>query len=138
MGQARVEHEIAVSPEALWALVRDFGGIERWNPTLTSCELDVEGVGGVRTLTMGEVTIRERLEKRDDAARTLSYSIVEAPLPVRNYLATIAIASVGPKRSRIVWSSTFEPAGMTDEQLTQLFEGVYQQAIEGLRRALAG
>ena len=137
MGQARVVDEIAASPEALWALVRDFGGVQRWNPTLTSCVLDKPGIGGVRTLTMGEVTIRERLERLDEATKTLSYSIIEAPLPVRDYLATIAVSGSGPGRSRIVWSSTFEPGGMTDEQLTQLFEGIYRQAIEGLRRALA-
>ena len=136
MGQARVVDEIAASADALWELVRDFGGIQRWNPTLSSCELDKPGIGGVRTITMGEVTVRERLEKLDEGAKTLSYSIVEAPLPVRDYLATIEVAEAGPSRSRIVWRSTFEPGGMPDEQLTQLFDGVYRQAIDGLRAAL--
>lgn len=136
MGQARVVDEIAASADALWALVRDFGGIQRWNPTLSSCELDKPGVGGIRTIKMGEVTVRERLEKIDEARKTLSYSIVEAPLPVRDYLSTIEIGEAGPTRSTIIWSSTFEPGGMTDEQLTQLFEGVYRQGIDGLRAAL--
>ena len=124
--------------DAVWDLVRDFGGVQRWNPTLSSSEVDRPGVGGVRTLKMGEVTIRERLEKLDEAARTMSYSIVEAPLPVSNYLATVELSALGPKRTQIVWSSTFEPGGMSDEQLKALFEGVYQQAIEGMRRALLG
>jgi hypothetical protein len=136
MGQARVEDEIAVSADVLWELLRDFGGVQRWNPTLRSCELDKPGIGGVRTIKMGEVTVREQLEKLDDGAKALSYSIVEAPVPVRNYLATIEVAEAGPSRSRIVWSSTFEPVGMTDEQATQLFDGIYRQAIDGLRAAL--
>ena len=45
MGQARVVDEIATSADSLWDLVRDFGGIQRWNPTLSSCELDAPGVG---------------------------------------------------------------------------------------------
>ena len=138
MGQARVTEEIATGVDAVWDLVRDFGGVQRWNPTLSSSEIDRPGVGGVRTLKMGEVTIRERLEKLDEAAKTMTYSIVEAPLPVRNYLATVELSALGPQRTQVVWSSTFEPGGMTDEQLKALFEGVYQQAIEGMRRALLG
>ena len=67
----------------------------------------------------------------------MSYSILETPLPVRNYLATVELAAVGPNHTRVVWSSTFEPAGMSEDQLAQLFTGIYQAAIAGMRQALA-
>jgi hypothetical protein len=137
MGQTRVEETIDAAPDAVWDLVRDFGGIQRWNPTLDSCELDRPGVGGVRTLKMGGSIVRERLETLDEKRRTMSYSILEAPLPVRNYLATVELTAVGPNQTRVVWSSTFEPAGMSEDQLAQLFTGIYQAAIAGMRLALA-
>lgn len=137
MGQTRVEETIDAAPDAVWDLVRDFGGIQRWNPTLDSCELDRPGVGGVRTIKMGGSTVRERLETLDEERRTMSYSILEAPLPVRNYLATVELSPVGPNQTRVIWSSTFEPAGMSEDQLAQLFSGIYQAAIAGMRIALA-
>jgi hypothetical protein len=137
MGHARVEDEIAGSAAAVWNLVRDFGGIDRWNDGLTSCEVDGEGIGAVRTIKLGDVTIRERLEKLDEARRTLSYAIIEGPVPAKNYLATMELSESAPARTRIVWSSTFEPAGATEEQLAQLFEGIYRQGIEGLRKAVS-
>jgi Polyketide cyclase / dehydrase and lipid transport len=136
MGRARVEEEIAGSAADVWALVRDFGAIDRWNEGLTSCAVDGEGVGAVRTIKLGDVTIRERFEKIDEARKTLSYSIVEGPVPAKDYLATIEISASGPARTRIVWSSTFEPEGATDEQLQRMFESIYQQGIEGLRKTV--
>lgn len=137
MGRARVEEEIAASAADVWALVRDFGGIARWNDGLTSCETEGEGIGAVRTIKLGDVTIRERFEKLDEAKRSLSYSLVDGPVPAKDYLATIEVGEAGPARTRVVWSSTFEPAGATDEQLTRLFEGIYQQGIAGLRKAVS-
>jgi hypothetical protein len=137
MGKARVEDEIAGKIDAVWALVRDFGGINRWNEGMTSCVLDGEGIGAVRTIKLGDLTIRERLEKLDEAKKTLCYAIIEAPVPATNYLATMELSESGPASTRIVWSSTFEPAGATEEQLVQLFETIYRQGIEGLRKAVS-
>jgi hypothetical protein len=138
MGKARVEDEIAAKSSTVWALVRDFGGIKRWNDGLTSCVLDGEGIGAVRTIEIGDVTIRERLEKLDEAKKTLSYAIIEGPIPATNYLATMELSDSGPASTRIVWSSTFEPVGATEEQVAQLFETIYRQGIERLRKATAG
>ena len=135
MGKARVEDTIEAKVDAVWALVRDFGGIDRWNDGMQSCVLDGEGIGAVRTIQLGDFIIRERLEKLDEAKKTLSYAIIEAPVPATNYLATMELSESSPTSTRIVWSSTFEPAGATDEQLAQLFETIYRQGIEGLRKA---
>lgn len=137
MAECRIEGEIAASPGAVWDVVRDFGGVKRWSPAVESCELDGQGVGAVRTIKMGEMVIRERLEKIDEGARTLSYAILDAPFPVRNYLATMRISESASGRTKLSWGSTFEAAGGLDEsQLHDIFVGVYQQGIEGIRRAV--
>ena len=116
--------------------MRDFGGVKRWSPGVASCELEGSGVGAVRTIKMGEMIIRERLEKIDEKARTLSYSIIEAPFPVRDYLATMQLSEPAAGRTKLAWSSTFESAGGLDENsLRDIFTGVYQQGIEGIARA---
>ena len=136
MAQVRVEDVIAAAPAAVWEIAADFGGIKRWTPSIGSCTLEGEGVGAVRRIEMNGMTIRERLEKLDEAARSLSYSIVEGPLPFRDYLATIEIHDGSGGGTRIVWYSTFEAAGMPDEQAQQMVEMIYRQGIAGMRKAL--
>lgn len=137
MLQVHVEADLAVSPAALWELVRDFGGVKRWTPEITSCELEGSGVGAVRVVTMQGFTIRERLESLDEAARTLSYSIVEGPLPLKDYLSTMRISDGAAGGSHLIWSSTFEAAGIADDQATRLVTSVYRQGIAAFRKVLA-
>jgi hypothetical protein len=136
MTQVRIEDTIDAPAAAVWDIVRDFGGVQRWSPPDVRCELEGSGVGAVRTITSDAFTIRERLESFDEAGRTLSYAITDSPIPMRNYLATMVVAADGPQRTRLTWSSTFEPAGMPEEQLRQLIETIYRNGIAGLRRAL--
>ena len=137
MGKCQIEGEIAASPAAVWEVVRDFGGVKRWSPSVASCELEGSGLGAVRTIKMGEMIIRERLEKLDEGARTLSYSILEAPFPVQDYLATMKVVESAPGRTKLEWGSSFQASGGLDEnQLRDIFVGVYEQGIEGIRRAV--
>src|SRR5262245_21114819 len=76
MAEVKVEQEIGASADRVWKLMRDFGGLKAWNPGIESCEVEGEGVGAVRTIKMGAISITERLEHLDDAARTYQYSIL--------------------------------------------------------------
>lgn len=134
-----VSDEIDAPAAALWSLMGDFGGVAGWSKGIESCEVEGDGVGAVRTLTMpGGVQIRERLESHNDGARTFQYSIVEpSPLPATHYLATVVITAVGEHSARIDWSSTFEPSADAD-QVRGLIEGIYTGGIAALKQKLAG
>ncbi len=136
MVDVKVSERIEAKAEAVWDLFRDFGGVARFNEGLERCELDGEGIGAVRTLTLpGGVTLRERLEALDDAARRLQYSILDGPIPVRDYLSTVEVHADG-EGCQVDWSSHFEPVGMPDAQARELIEGVYRGGLAGIRRAL--
>ncbi len=137
MTNARVEGTIAADADSVFAVFADFGGLMRWSPGLTGCELEGSGVGAVRTLHMGDMVIRERLEECDAAARRLRYAIIEGPVPVRDYLATVVVSDAGSGRARIDWSSSFEADAATAEPMKQLFESIYQQGIDALAALLA-
>lgn len=136
MLDVKVEETVNATAAALWDLASDFGGIQRWSPGIASCTVDGSGVGTVRTLSLNGLTIRERLEQFDAAARRYSYSILEAPLPLQNYLATVQIDDAPGGGARIVWSSTFESNGVPDDQAKQMVEMIYRQGISGLKKAL--
>ncbi len=140
MADVRIEDEIAGGVDAVWAKIADFGGIEEWAPRLEKCELEGEGVGSVRRISMGGMQIGERLEKLDEAGRSLTYSIVEGPMPVENYLATITVSDIGSGRSHIVWTCSFDAPGMSEEQAQGLaggMEGASKGMIGGLQRQFA-
>lgn len=137
MAEVEVEQEIGASADRVWQLVRDFGGLKAWNPGIESVAVEGSGIGAVRTIKMGGISLKERLEHLDDVDRTFRYSIIEGPVPVRAYLATVKVAEAGPDRARITWGSRFEPQGASEADLVGLFEGVYKGGIAGLRKALA-
>lgn len=126
----------AASPAALWALVSDFGGIDKIMDGIESCETEGEGVGMKRSLPIGGGVVVESLDSLDHDAMTLSYSIIEAPLPFKNYSATMAVAAEGEGGSALTWTGTFEAAGVPVEKAEQIAAGIYSGGIAGYRKAL--
>jgi carbon monoxide dehydrogenase subunit G len=136
MLSVKVSERLDAPAERVWELVRDFGGVQRYAAGIEKCTLEGSGIGAVRTLALaGGPTLQERLEALDDAGRRLSYSIVSGPIPVADYLATVAISDEA-NGCRIDWSSTFEPKGISEDQARRMIEGVYRGGIAGIKREL--
>ena len=95
MASVKVSERIEASADAVWDLFRDFGGIQRFSKEIQSCTVEGQGVGAVRTLTLGALSLKERLEAFDDPGRRLQYSIIAGPLPLADYLATIQVSEEG-------------------------------------------
>ncbi|MEU3791689.1 SRPBCC family protein [Streptomyces fructofermentans] len=128
--------DIAVPADRVWRLIGGFDSLPDWLPYIPTSELS-EG-GRVRTLTSEDGgAIVERLVAFDDAARTYSYSILRAPFPVTGYLSTLTVHALpGEDASRVQWSGTFTPHGVTDEEAAALFHGIYSDGLAALRRTL--
>ena len=78
-------------------------------------------------------TIIERLERFDNTGRTYSYSILKAPFKMTNYLATIRVkAKDGENSSRVEWSGIFTPNGISDEEASKLFQGIFDDGLKAL------
>ena len=126
-----------MSAADLWKKVGDFNGLNTWHPAIAKSEI-VKGtnneVGAHRKLTLGDgATIVEELAARDDAGMTLTYTIVEAPLPVTDYKSTITVTADGDAKSKLTWGSTFKPAAGTEAAKAQeIVGGIYQAGIDNL------
>ena len=130
MAEVREEGELGVSAEEAWKVVGDFVGlIEGMGLPV---EVEGEGIGQTRKISMGPAPIVERLEERDEAAKKIVYSIVEGPLPVSSYVSTMQLADAGEGRSKLTWSSTFEPVG-DEATAKQIVSGIYDGGIKGLQ-----
>jgi mxaD protein len=127
VGKARAEIDIDKPPDAVWAVVGDFGGIGDWMPGIESCVVD----GDDRILKMMGMEIIERLERRDDDAREIIYGIVGG-VPVGNHKAIITVVPEGD-RSHVTWDVEVEP-----DDMTEMMHGVYQQSLQALKDHLGG
>ncbi|RZU45643.1 polyketide cyclase/dehydrase/lipid transport protein [Streptomyces sp. BK022] len=137
---ARTSHHIDVphTPEHVWRLIGGFGSLPDWLPYIPGSTL---GEGGrVRTLTNADGdTIVERLTAFDEAARTYTYTILQAPFPVTDYLSTLTVHPLPEAgTARVEWSGTFTPADATDEEAVALFHGIYTEGLAALERTLRG
>lgn len=130
--------ELPVPADRVWQLIGGFDSLPDWLPYIPTSDLS-EG-GRVRTLVNEDGgVIVERLEAFDNAARSYSYSILQAPFPVTGYLFTIAVhAGEGPDSARVEWSGTFTPDGIGDDEATVLFHGIYANGLTALKQSLTG
>ncbi|WP_405505466.1 SRPBCC family protein [Streptomyces cyaneofuscatus] len=130
--------ELPVPADRVWRLIGGFDSLPDWLPYIPTSDLS-EG-GRVRTLVNEDGgVIVERLEAFDNAARSYSYSILQAPFPVTGYLSTIAVhAGEGPDSARVKWSGTFTPDGIGDDEATGLFHGIYADGLAALKQSLTG
>jgi carbon monoxide dehydrogenase subunit G len=136
MVSVKVSERVEAPADQVWALFRDFGGVQKFSAGIEKVEVTGSGIGAVRTLSLpGGLSLQERLEAFDDRGRRLQYAIVAGPIPVTGYLATIEVKDEG-KACRVDWSSHFEPKGISDDQGRAMIEGVYKGGIAGVRKAL--
>jgi hypothetical protein len=137
MAHVVVREEIDAPRDRLWGLVADFGNVG-WIPGGESARTEGAGPGMVRILGMGGAEIRECLESRDDAARTIVYTIAQGlPLPLTDYRATMTVRSAGDRRSELEWSCTFTPAGVPEGEAKAQVEDLYHMMIGWIRDYLA-
>jgi len=126
---------IAAPADRVWALMRDFGGPDRWAPgVLGAVELrgDAETVGSERLfLAEGEVVNIERLYELDDEARVTRYGIVDGRLPMLAHVATLRVSEAGAG-AVAEWIAEFETDEAIAGPLTVQLEQIYDAALEQL------
>jgi carbon monoxide dehydrogenase subunit G len=125
MASGKTEASIARSPEDVWKVLRDFGGLADYMPGVESCTVD----GDIRTVgTMG-IVVKEQLRDLDDDTRRVSYSIVESPMDnLVSHLATIAVDAEGDA-THLTYSVDIEP-----DDLLPLFLGIYEGTVTALKQ----
>ncbi|MFI0844030.1 SRPBCC family protein [Mesorhizobium sp. IMUNJ 23232] len=129
--------------DEVWRLLRDFNGHDRWHPAIASSAIEggepVDAVGAVRRFRLkdgGE--LREQLLSLSDRDRRLTYCLLEAPLPLMGYVATVALKPVTDRdRTFWEWSSEFHPPAERREELVRLVtDGIYRAGFEAIRRLI--
>ncbi|MDH1629584.1 SRPBCC family protein [Pseudomonas mosselii] len=134
MANAQATLNTPHSPEHVWALIGGFDSLPDWLPFIPE-SLSSEG-GRVRSLKDPDGnSIVERLMAFDEQQRSYSYTILTSPFPVTGYLSTLRVKADG-QGSRVEWSGEFTPVGVSDEEATALFTGIYEGGLQALAKSL--
>lgn len=135
--QLTVEEKVLVNApaKAVWALIGGFQILDRWHPAVLTSTLLGTGkdVGNIRVLTLSkDVHIVEKMEFYDEAAMSFQYSILESPLPVKNYSATISVKSIADNKAEVIWKSKFNAANVSSDEVKKTISDIYLAGLNEL------
>jgi len=137
MSEYRIDGDFEISADTLWAVIRDFGNVA-WLPGDPDFESEGEGVGMIRTIRTPPLpTVREQLDAIDEEGRAIHYRLIEGnPMPVCDYSASMKVVDLGDGRSRLEWSGTWEPDGVSEEQARKAVAGMYAGVLGVMKKNL--
>ena len=126
--------------DAVWARIRDFNGLPAWTPFVAESRIEggqpSDRIGCVRNFRLKDGgLIREQLLTLSDYDYQCSYSILESPMGVDNYIATLKLTPVTDgNRTFAEWWAEFDCAPDREAQLSRdIGQGVFQAAFDSLK-----
>jgi polyketide cyclase/dehydrase/lipid transport protein len=132
---------IEAPADRVWAVIRDFNGLPKWHPLIRDSRIEndapADRVGCIRNFNLKEGgNIREQLLTLSDFDFSCTYSILESPMGVQNYIATLKLTPITDgDRSFIEWSAEFDCPPERERQLADLAgNGVFQGGFDALKR----
>lgn len=136
-----VSSVIDANADSVWARIRDFNGLPQWHPLIADSRIEnqqpADRVGCVRNFhTRDGGRIREKLLALSDYDYTCTYEILESPMGVTQYVATLKLTPVTDgDRCFAEWSAEFECEEGRERELSELIgQGVFQAGFEALKR----
>ncbi len=144
MVQVYASSVIGASADTVWSRIRDFNALPHWHPAIADSRIEngqaSDRVGCIRHfhLREGGAMLREKLLALSDYDYSCSYEILESPLGVEHYIATLKLTPVTDgNRCFAEWSAEFECAPGRESELTHTIgQGVFQAGFDALKRAL--
>jgi NADPH:quinone reductase-like Zn-dependent oxidoreductase len=129
--------------ERVWSILRDFNSHTAWHPIVAESRIERgepgDQVGCVRDFTLHDGNhVREQLLTLSDRDHVSTYCILDATIPMRNYVATVELKRVTDgERTFWHWESTFDPPRGREREFADLVgRDVYEGGFAGLRAYL--
>lgn len=144
MAKVYISDVIDAPIEHVWAIARDYNGHGDWHPIIAESSIEdgrpSDQVGCVRVFSIvGGGRLREQLLAFSDREHSFTYSILEAPLPVENYVATFRLTEVTEgDRTFVEWFAEFEVSAENEEAVRQqVGRNTFADGISAIARRVA-
>ena len=135
---------IDAAADSVWALIRDFNGLALWHPLIADSRIensqDPDKVGCIRYFHLRDGgLIREQLLGLSDYDYECAYSILESPMPLTNYVATLKLTPITDgERTFAEWSAEFDCDESRERELSEnIGQGVFQVGFDALKQRFA-
>ena len=130
--------------DAVWNVLRDFNGHDRWHPAVATSTIEraqaSDKIGCVRRFKLKDGwELREQLLALSDLEQSFSYCLLDTPIPMFNYVAHVRLLPVTDgDRTFWHWESRFTTRPDDTRRLTEMVsEQIYQAGVEAVRRHLS-
>jgi len=141
MARVYISSVIDAPVARVWERVRDFNALPRWHPAIRDSRIEngepSDRVGCIRDfhLQNGD-RIREKLLGLSDYDYFCTYSILESPMPLTGYIATLRLTPVTDgDRTFAEWTAEFDCDPAEEEGLvTGIGTNVFQAGFNALKR----
>ncbi|MEL6424316.1 MAG: SRPBCC family protein [Pseudomonadota bacterium] len=145
MARVYVSSVVPAPAAKVWDRVRDFNGLPKWHPRVRDSRIEdalpSDKVGCVRNFNLqnGD-NLREQLLGLSDYDMFCTYSILESPMPLTDYVATLRLTPVTEgDRTFIEWSAEFScDAADEDDLVGGIGTNVFQGGFDALKRHYGG
>jgi hypothetical protein len=145
MARVFVSTVIGASADKVWARVRDFNGLPTWHPGIRDSQIEAgepsDKVGCIRGFHLQNGDhIREQLLGLSDYDMFCTYSILESPMPLENYVSTLRLTPITDgERTFAEWSAEFDCAiEVEDDLVSGIGQNVFQGGFDSLKRHFGG
>ena len=127
--------------DRVWRDIRDFNGLANWHPAIALSRIEhshpADKVGCVRNFQLKDGgRIREKLLSLSDYDYTCMYAILESPMEVDEYVATLRLLPVTEgNRCFIEWSAEFDcPPEKAAELTESVSHGLFKTGLDALKK----
>ena len=123
---------INAKPEDVWNLIKDFGKIDIWHPSISKVESD----GKTRTIyysPRNNTPIKQKLESYNAEKMMYKTSIIEVDIksfPVSTYTANISVKGNDDGTSTVLWKGAFYRAYVNNDPPPELNETAAIKAVK--------
>jgi NADPH2:quinone reductase len=145
VGQVKVRKSTVVDAPigAVWNVLRNFNGHDRWHPIVAESAIEggraADEIGCVRRFRLQQGGwLREQLLKLSDRDHSFTYCILEAPIPLYDYVATVRLKPVTDGGGTFwEWQSSFgTPPGEEAALAALVGEQVYEAGFDAVKAQL--
>lgn len=134
--QVRRMVSLPADRDRVWAEIGGFGRIGEWHPLIASVELtEIDGDIYRHLATSDGDAYFERLV--EEGPHHLTYEMVDGPLPVSDYRATLSCVSEGAG-CHVYWSAYFIPADGGGHVLDGIVAKFYEIGLRSIAERFAG
>lgn len=115
----------------VWEYIRDFNDLPKWFPGVTDSHIEpgalVNQVGCVRNFGLeGGPRIREQLLVLSDQDHACNYIMIECPLPIANYVATVRLSASDGNGTLAEFTSQFDVPPAQEKEMVGMLTTTYQ------------